>query len=223
MESRTEKTLRSFDAAGEVRSVTELSKEEINHLPLQRYTGTIRLIRSAGRIPEAVDELGREKLLGFDTETRPAFRKGTHFPPSLIQLASAEAVYLFQIGLTGFTKELRDLLRDPDLIKVGVGLDYDLRELAELNPFQAAGIVDLSLEAQALGMKRVSLRTLAATFLGFRISKGAKCSNWAARNLKPNQVVYAATDAWVSREIFLKMPASIPPPGVSDAMTRRES
>lgn len=184
---------------------SELSREEINQLPLKRFEGPIHVIRETEEVSQAIDAIREESLLGFDTETRPAFKKGTRFPPALVQLAAADSVYLFQISVLGFPSELARILANSEIRKVGVGLDYDLRELQTLADFQPAGFLDLSDTAKNMGLKKVSLRTLAATFLGFRISKSAKCSNWAVRNLRPSQIRYAATDAWVSREIFRTM------------------
>ncbi|HSR50740.1 MAG TPA: 3'-5' exonuclease [Acidobacteriota bacterium] len=182
-----------------------LKAEEINALPLRRFPGPIHVISNQSHARQILQEVRGSSLLGFDTETRPAFKKGTYFPPSLLQLATESEVFLFQIGQLGLLKGLRDLLADPDVLKVGVGLDYDVRELRKLARFKPAAFLDLADQARTNGLKRVSLRTLTATFLGFRISKGAKCSNWAVSDLKKSQIKYAATDAWVSREIYLFM------------------
>ena len=179
--------------------------EAINDLPLRRYGGAIHLIRSHDEMLEALAQLRQESVLGFDTETRPAFQKGTRFSPALLQLAGQSGVYLFQINRIGFNEELAAYLADESILKAGVGLDYDIRQLNKLCKFKPGSFLDVSSEARQLGMKKVSLRSLAASFLGFRISKSAKCSNWAVADLKQSQIRYAATDAWVSREIYLSM------------------
>ncbi len=185
----------------------ELSKDEINQLPLRRYEGEIQLIRDRSELPEALTSLKNETLLGFDTETRPAFRKGVYYPPALLQLAGASAVYLFQISVLGFPSALRGILSDARFLKVGVGLHSDLPDLVRLAHFEPSGFHDLSEEARRLGLRKSSLRALTAGFLGFRIGKGPKTSNWGARHLSDSQVTYAATDAWVSREVYLRMNA----------------
>ncbi|HSR66439.1 MAG TPA: 3'-5' exonuclease [Acidobacteriota bacterium] len=182
-----------------------LQAEEINALPLKRFPGPIHVISHKDEASQVLQQVREAEILGFDTETRPAFKKGSYFPPALLQLATEAAVYLFQISQIGLIKGLRDIMADPKVLKVGVGLDYDVRELRKLARFKPASFLDVGEQAKRAGMDRVSLRTLAATFLGFRISKGAKCSNWAVSNLKKSQIKYAATDAWVSREIYLFM------------------
>ena len=179
--------------------------EEINALPLSRWEGSVRLVHTEGQLAKAVRVLKNERLLGFDTETRPVFRKGQkQQPPSLIQLAGREEVYLFQINLLGFKDGLIDLLADPEIIKTGVSVRDDVLALRRLTDFKPAGFVDLGRVSARCSMQTHGLRNLAANLLGFRISKGAQCSNWSKKRLTPQQIVYAATDAWVSREIYVR-------------------
>ncbi len=185
--------------------LTPLSKEEINTLPLVRYDGPIHLITHPDRVAGAVDRLRREPLLGFDTETRPAFRKGESYPPALVQLADAEAVYIFQLARLGGAPDLGRLLADPAITKCGMAPADDVRELQQRVPFEPAGFVDLAAIARREGFKRCGLRTLTATLLSFRISKGAQRSNWGRRDLSDSQITYAATDAWASRQVYLAM------------------
>ncbi|MEO5345441.1 MAG: 3'-5' exonuclease domain-containing protein 2 [Magnetococcus sp. YQC-9] len=183
----------------------KLSREEVNQLPVRRWDGPIRLIRNESEAEEAVVLLSRESVLGFDTETRPSFRKGENYFPALVQLAGAEMVYLFQLkGMTRFDG-LAGLLSNPVLRKVGVGLDYDVRALQTIFSFQPRGFIDVGDVARRAAIASQGLRGLAAHLFGMRISKRAQCSNWDNAELKPFQLVYAATDAWISREIYLLM------------------
>jgi len=182
-----------------------LSRDEINQLPLRRYDGPIEVVDSADKLPAAVDCLRAEPLLGFDTETRPAFRKGRSYLPSLVQLAGAECVYLFQIRRLPATDGLWDLLAAASIVKAGVSVADDIKGLQEIAPFEARGFVDLGDVAKQAGIENHGLRGLAANLLGFRVSKKAQISNWAREELTPQQVVYAATDAWVSRRIYERM------------------
>lgn len=178
--------------------------EEINVLPLRKYEGPVTLVRTDKQLKAALKALESEAILGFDTETRPVFRKGQGpFPPALVQLAAADHVYLFQISLLSFGDGLKDLLAEPSVVKTGVSVTDDVKALRDLSPFEPAGFVDLGTLSARLQMKTHGLRNLAANLLGFRISKNAQCSNWARENLSKQQICYAATDAWVSREIFL--------------------
>lgn len=183
----------------------KITKEEINDLPLRRYSGEIRIVRSDEELVDALDVLRRETVLGFDTETRPTFRKGKVNLPSLVQLACAEAVYLIQLNWVPLGDALSSLLADETVIKTGVAVRDDIRDLQKLFSFRDGGVVDLGEVARDIGLETHGLRNLAANFLGIRISKGAQCSNWSNRELGPQQIIYAATDAWVSREIHLRM------------------
>ncbi|MDT8334721.1 MAG: 3'-5' exonuclease [Desulfurivibrionaceae bacterium] len=182
-----------------------MTKEEINSLPIKGYSGKIRVIRSDSALAEALAELSRESLLGFDTETRPNFTKGQNNLPSLIQLAADETVYIFQLRHLNFSKELRKIFSDKKIIKTGVAIDHDLLQLQRLGSFRESGFVGLSRIAKSAGIKNHGLRGLAAVLLGFRISKGAQRSNWGSETLTQKQISYAATDAWVGREIFLRL------------------
>ncbi|MBF0624605.1 MAG: 3'-5' exonuclease domain-containing protein 2 [Magnetococcales bacterium] len=183
----------------------KLTKEEVNQLPLRRWKGPIHLV--PGDIPgaEAAARLREERILGFDTETRPAFRKGVSYRPSLVQLAGSGQVFLFQLARMDSLEPLAGLLGDGTILKVGVGLDHDVRQLQEVFPFEPGGFLDLGVVAENAGMESRGLRSMAAALFGFRISKRAQCSNWEEGDLQPYQVHYAATDAWVSREIYLTM------------------
>ncbi len=182
-----------------------MTREEINALPIQRYGRKIRIVRTRQELEAAVGDLAKERLLGFDTETRPAFEKGRVYPPALVQLAGGRRAYLFQLRHVRFPRALRRLLADPDIIKAGVAPEHDVAQLKELGHFRDAGFVDLSEVARRVGIKNHGLRGLAAVLLGFRISKQAQRSNWARETLTAAQVLYAATDAWVSRELYLRL------------------
>lgn len=182
-----------------------ISKSEINQLPMRQYEGPIHLINTPADAKLAAETLSAETLLGFDTETRAAFRAGESYDPSILQLASGKEVFLFQINLTGLIPELCAILSNPAITKVGVAIRDDVNELRQLVPFEAAGFVELANYAKKANIKNLGLRGMGALLLGFRISKKEQVSNWAKRELSRSQIVYAATDAWVGREIYLCM------------------
>lgn len=182
-----------------------MTKEEINELPLRRWQGPVEVINSAERAITAARTLAEERLLGFDTETRPAFKKGQSYLPALLQLATDDKVWLFQLGSAGLPDPVRGLLTDPSIIKAGVSLGFDVAELQKIAPFAPAGFVELADTAKARGIKNHGLRGLAAVILGFRISKSARTTNWAKPELTQQQITYAATDAWVGREIYQQL------------------
>jgi ribonuclease D len=181
-----------------------LTREDINALPISSYTGPISVLDEAADIESACQALSREQILGFDTETRPSFRKGESYQPSLIQLAGSQMVYLFQLN-SRIPQPLKELLGDPDVKKAGVALEYDLRQLKAMDEFVPAGFAALEPLARALKIKNQGLRGLAAALFGFRISKKAQCSNWSRRELTETQITYAATDAWISRQLYVEL------------------
>ncbi len=184
-----------------------MSKDEINAYPVKRWTGRISVVRNRAGLSAAMDRLGGQSLLGFDTETRPAYRKGESYLPSLLQLACDDEVFIFQLKHLGLAGPLRTILSDPAIIKAGVSLDYDILELKKLAPFKAAGFMGLGKLARKAGIKNHGLRGLAAVLLGIRIAKGAQTSNWSKDVLTPQQILYAATDAWVGRRLYLALEA----------------
>lgn len=186
----------------------KISKDEINELPLQGYEGDIVLVTTPEQAEIAVAEIAEEPLLGFDTESRPAFKKGMYFLPSLIQIGTRHKVYIFQLSKTPFPDGLKALFEDRKIIKTGVAVRDDVKDLQKLSPFKEAGFLDLGAVALGLKLETHGLRNLAAKFLGIRISKAARCTNWANKNLTKAQIRYAATDAWISRELYLKMDAA---------------
>ena len=185
-------------------SPRKISKAEINELPLIAWDGPIELLTTPEEMEAAVKKLLRETHLGFDTETRPCFRKGEYYPPALIQLATASCVYLFRICLAETLAPLRPLLESNSILKSGVGIKEDVRELVKMESFKPEGFVEISDLTVKLGYENRGLRALAGLLLEGRISKAAQVSNWARKELDSKQIRYAATDAWISRELYVR-------------------
>jgi ribonuclease D len=184
-----------------------ITREEMNALPIRRYEGEVHLVESPQMLERAAADILREAVVGFDTETRPAFRKGESHLPSLAQVATARAVYLFPLQRLDCSAMLGELLGAPHIVNAGVALADDLRQLRQLFAFEAAAALDLGHVARRHGLKQTGLRNLTGIFLGTRIPKGTKTTNWAAPRLTPQQVLYAATDAWACRELYVKFAA----------------
>jgi ribonuclease D len=180
-----------------------ISKEDLANLPIRRYEGRVSLVETARELADAREDLRQERVVGLDTETRPAFRKGESYLPCLVQAATAQAVYLFQLSRLDVFPALVELLARPEVIKTGVGLAYDLQQLKRVFPFTVESMLDLGVVARRRGMGQTGVRNLSGMLLGFRIPKGNRTSNWAAPRLSPAQVNYAATDAWACRELYL--------------------
>lgn len=182
-----------------------ISKEEIARLPLVQYTGEIQLVRTQKELKQAVKELKKETVLGFDTESKPSFNKGTMHSIAVVQLAGAEVVYLIQVKLLKDINLLNEIWRNPKILKVGIALSDDVKKLKELADFTAKGFLDISSLTKKVGISNTGLRALAGIFLKKRISKSAQVSNWAKEELSPQQIYYAATDAWISRELYMQV------------------
>jgi len=197
------------DNKDELSGVEELrvsiTVEEINNLPLRTFNGKTFVISNADQLGKIVKEIESHDVVGFDTETRPSFKKGQVFQVSLLQLAIPNKVFLIRLNHTGVTAELAGLFSNPRVIKAGVGIRDDLKALQKLRPFEPVNCHDLSSLAKQAGLQVESVKKLTALLLGFRISKSAQTSNWEVATFTQKQIEYAATDAWVCLELFKKL------------------
>lgn len=182
-----------------------ISKEEINDLPELIFKGEIVLITTTQDARKALHELSGVPVLGFDTETRPSFKKGESYPPALLQLATKEKAYLFRLLEFEWPEELLHLFENPDVLKVGVAIKDDAKALHRVRPFTPRGFVDISYEARIRRFESEGLRALAGIFLGERLLKGSKITNWGRKELSEAQLRYAATDAVVSLLVYEKI------------------
>jgi ribonuclease D len=181
-----------------------ISHEEISTLPLHAFKGKIVLIQEKQELKRTFDEIREHKAIGFDTETRPSFKKGEFHHVSLLQIATPEKVFLIRLNYTGMASPILHFLENDLIQKAGVGIRDDIKALYKLAQFEAGGFTELSALAREAGLQVESVKKLAALLLGFRISKGAQTSNWEAPALTQKQIEYAATDAWVCLEIYKK-------------------
>ncbi len=184
---------------------SKITKEELENLEIKGYEGKVTIISEDVQIAEAVAHLERYSVLGFDTETRPTFKKGRHNETALLQLASDDEVFIFQLQkLTDF-KALQQLLNNKKILKVGAAIRDDVKELNYYFPAKKDSYVELQKMVKTFGIEDISLKKMTAIVLGFRISKGQQVSNWEADPLQDAQIRYAATDAWVSLRIYQEL------------------
>ena len=189
-----------------------LTKEHVKSLPIISFRGTIHLIDKKKDIEEAIKILSKERVLGFDTETRPNFKKGQKNSVSLLQLSTQNDAYLFRLNLLGLPREILSLLSDKNILKIGVAIIDDIRALQKLCRFEPEGFVELSSIGKQLGIITCGLQNLAAIFFGVRITKKERLTNWERRQFNESQCLYAATDAWICLEMFffLKLKKLLP-------------
>ncbi len=179
-----------------------ITKEELTDLPLKWFEGEIILVDTYEKVKYATRILSSQPAIGFDTETKPSFKKGVVNKVSLLQLSTNKQAFLFRINKIGLPREILEVLANPGIIKPGVAIRDDIKGLQEIKKFRPGGFIELQDCAKDLGIQNFSLKKLTAIVLGFRISKSQQLSNWETDKLTHAQEIYAATDAWAALEIF---------------------
>lgn len=184
-----------------------ISAEEIESLEFIDFRGPVVIVAEQDeKYAEAVEYLSLQSVLGFDTETKPNFHAGSS--PNriaMLQLSGMDRTYLFRINKLGLPAELISILSNPSIIKVGAAIRDDLKGLAYYHKFAAKGFVDLQSMVKSWGIEVKSVKKMSAIILGKRISKAQQLSNWETSRLSAAQLKYAATDAYVCREMYLKL------------------
>lgn len=187
----------------------EISKEELAALELIQYEGPIQVVDSMEDFEKVIKEIEGESILGFDTETRPSFKKGKVYPTSLIQIATLERAWIIRVSRIGYPAALLELLSGENPLKIGLGLQDDLRRLRADFQFEPRGFLDLQHYVEAFRIDEKGLKKISGIVLNRRISKSQQVSNWDADALSEAQLRYAATDAWICLMIYNSLRASI--------------
>lgn len=180
----------------------KFDKHEISKLPLAAFEGKIEVVTTPEQARSAVEYLMTQSILGIDTETRPSFRKGQVNKVALLQVSSKEVCYLFRLNVLGSTPEIKYLLEETKIKKIGLSLTDDIPALGKRLDFKAGGYIDIQNIISEIGIVDMSLQKIYANIFGGRISKGQQLSNWEAEVLTPAQQRYAATDAWACIMIY---------------------
>lgn len=189
-----------------------IEDDYLKALPIQSFSGTVFLIDHPTKFSEAEQALKGAELLGFDTETKPTFKKGRFHHVALLQLSTEEHAFLFRLNKITLPRFVIEILEDTNITKVGVALRDDLNGLKKLMPLNPQGFVDLQQFVKQYGIEDNGLKKLVANILGFRISKRYQTSNWEQELLENDQLTYAATDAWVCRQIYTALNNHHPSP-----------
>ena len=182
-----------------------ITAEELNLLPLKAFEGKVQVITEVDKLAKVKQEIEKHVIVGFDTETRPSFKRGQTYKVALLQLAIPNKVFLIRLHQTSLPKEIISIFENPEIIKAGVAIHDDIKSLQKINNFRPASFVELSAMSKKCGLQVESVKKLAGLLLGIRISKSAQTSNWEAPTLTEKQLDYAATDAWVCLEIYSKL------------------
>jgi ribonuclease D len=181
-----------------------ITPEEIEQLELAAFPGRISVITGPGpELDHAVAHLGAQRIIGFDTETKPVFQAGQprHYT-ALLQLSSETEAFLFRLHELGLPQEIADLMADPGITKIGAAVGEDIHGLQHYRHFEPHRFMDLQPFGERYGIKEKSVRKMAAIILGRKVSKAQQCSNWEADPLSDAQLLYAATDAWICVRMY---------------------
>lgn len=187
--------------------IESITPQEIEKLEYASFPGKIHVIDAVGaEFNRAIAYLRSQKIIGFDTETRPCFSQNQpRYGVALLQLSGPEKAYLFRINKLGMHRRLCNVLSDKKIIKVGAAVHDDIRGLQKYHNFTPGSFVDLQKIVWEWGIRDKSVKKMAAIILGCRISKTQQLSNWEADVLSESQCKYAATDAWVCREMYIRL------------------
>ncbi len=180
-------------------------KALIATLPKVEFKGKIVVIHSLREVKAAIDFLKHQKIVGVDTETRPSFRKGLVYQVALLQIATLDICFLFRLNMIGLPPELIHFLESPEITKIGLSLKDDLALLKRRTNFQPQGFIELQEFVKTMGVEDMSLQKLYANVFGEKISKSAQLTNWENTVLTESQKMYAATDAYTTLQLYLKL------------------
>lgn len=184
---------------------SKITKEEVNQLPLISFTGKITIVDSLETVQPAIQELRKAEVVGIDTETKPAFARGTHHKVSLVQISTTDHCYLFRLNKIDFPVELADFLADENVKKIGLALRDDFNGLIKQRNFKPANFIDLQSIVKSYGILELGLQKISAIIFNRKISKSQRLTNWENNELTESQMIYAATDAWASLMIYLEL------------------
>ena len=180
-------------------------KQLISTLPKAEFKGKIVVVHSLREVKVAVDFLKRQPIVGIDTETRPSFRRGLVYQVALLQISTLDICFLFRLNMIGLPAEVTELLESTEIKKIGLSLKDDLSLLKRRATFQPQGFIDLQDFVKTMGIEDMSLQKLYANVFREKISKSAQLTNWENTVLTESQKMYAATDAYTTLRLFLRL------------------
>ena len=188
------------------------SKDLIQWLPLAAFGGEVIVVDTPEKVEEAVAYLSKQPAVGVDTESRPSFTRGVHYPTALLQIATEERCYLFRLTHVGMPQALADLFANPKITKVGLAFKDDIAGLRRRRDFKPANCIDLQTIVPKYGILDMGLQKIFAICFGRKISKAQQLTNWENSHLTPDQARYASTDAWATLLIYKDLMQTKPLP-----------
>lgn len=196
----------------------------MDDLPLQQFDENIEVVDTMEAALAAAREMASESMLGFDTETRPSFKRGVTYKTALLQLSTEHKAWLIRINKIGLPDCIVSILENPSILKAGVAIRDDIKGLQKWHGFTPGNFVELQNMALEHGIEEFSLKKLAAYVMGIRISKRQRLSNWEASQLTMSQQHYAATDAWVGLMCYKGLSNGIcQHPRLTEILNKKES
>ena len=186
-------------------NISTITKDEIAQLAIEEFPGRIIVIDTQDAVDKAIKYLSLFPLIGFDTETRPSFKKGMRYKVALMQLSTDEACFLFRLNRIGFPKSLKQFLTSKEHVKIGLSLRDDFCAIRRSADLQLENFIDLQQIVGNYGIEDSSLQKIYAILFNKRITKGQQLSNWEADVLSEPQKKYAALDAWACLKIYNRL------------------
>lgn len=199
-----------------------ISKEQLSELPTVVFPGQITVVDTVEAANEALSVLRNEPVVGFDTETKPSFRKGQSNSVALMQVSTLDHCYLFRLKKLGFIDGLREFMEDSSVKKIGLSLHDDFHVLHRGAEFKPDGFVDLQSLVKEYGISDISLQKIYGIIFNERISKSQRLSNWEAARLTDSQQSYASIDAWACLRIYNYLKQGLFNPDASPYKVRAE-
>ena len=179
-----------------------IAKTAIQALPLSYFEGEVIVVDNLDELTDAISYLNRQTILGVDTEARPSFKRGVHYPTALVQVATEEKCFLFRLTHVGLPQELANIFANPTICKVGLAFKDDLNGLRRRRDFKPVNCIDLQSIVCKYGIMELGLQKIFAIIFGKKISKAQQLTNWENSHLTPEQARYASTDAWATLLIY---------------------
>ena len=187
-----------------------IDKVTIQELPITHFEGEVIIVDHPNHVASAIEYLSQHTILGVDTEARPSFKRGVHYPTALVQVATLERCYLFRLTHVGLPQELANIFANPKICKVGLAFKDDINGLRRRRDFKPTNCVDLQSIVCKYGIMELGLQKIFAIIFGQKISKAQQLTNWENSHLTLEQARYASTDAWATLKIYLELQKTKP-------------